>query len=79
MQESIGAVGADVAWNAIISKYNKIPLVSKVNPDVIDYVTNKALEGVFKMITIEEKNIRTKLSSRTSRLLQQVFAIQDKK
>lgn len=79
VQESIGKVGADVAWNAIINKYNKIPLVKKVNPDVTDYVTNKALEGVFKMITLEEKNIRTKLGSRTTSLLQQVFAIQDKK
>jgi hypothetical protein len=79
VQESIGKVGADVAWNAIISKYNKIPLVTKVNPDVTDYVTNKALEGVFKMISLEEKNIRTKLTSRTTGLLQQVFSIQDKK
>lgn len=79
VQESIGKVGADIAWNAIISKYNKIPLVTKLNPDVTDYVTTKALEGVFKMITIEEKNIRTKLGSRTSALLQQVFVLQDKK
>ena len=79
VQESIGKVGADVAWNAIIMKYNKIPLVTKVNPDVTDYVTSKALEGVFKMIALEEKNIRTNLKSRTSGLLQQVFAIQDKK
>jgi hypothetical protein len=79
VQESIGKVGADIAWNAIISKYNKIPLITKVNPDITDYVTNKALEGVFKMITLEEKNIRTKLGSRTTGLLQQVFAIQDKK
>ena len=79
VQESIGKVGADVAWNAIITKYNKIPLVTKVNPDVTDYVTSKALEGVFKMIALEEKNIRTNLKSRTSGLLQQVFAIQDKK
>ena len=79
VQESIGKVGADVAWNAIIAKYNKIPLVTKVNPDVTDYVTSKALEGVFKMIALKEKNIRTTLKSRTSGLLQQVFAIQDKK
>ena len=79
VQESIGKVGADAAWNAIITKYNKIPLVTKVNPDVTDYVTSKALEGVFKMIALEEKNIRTNLKSRTSGLLQQVFAIQDKK
>lgn len=79
VQQSIGKVGADVIWSNIITKYNAIPLVSKVNPDITDYVTNKALDGVFKMITVEEKNIRTNLKSRTSNLLQQVFAMQDKK
>jgi hypothetical protein len=44
-----------------------------------DYTTNKALDGVFKMIAVEEKNIRINLSSRTSDLLIKVFALQDKK
>lgn len=79
VQESISKVGADVIWASIIKKYNSIPLVSKVNPDITDYVTNKALDGVFKMITVEEKNIRTNLSSRTSDLLKKAFALQDKK
>ncbi len=75
VQQSIGKVGADVAWGALISKYNNLPLVSKVNPDINDYVTTKALEGVFKMIAVEELNIRTDLKSRTSPLLQNVFGI----
>ena len=79
VQQSIGKVGADKIWASIITKYNSIPLVSKVNPDITDYVTNKALDGVFKMITVEEKNIRTKLDSRTSDLLKKVFALQDRK
>jgi hypothetical protein len=53
--------------------------VSKVNPDLTDYTTNKALEGVFKMIAVEEKEIRSNLNSRTSSLLKKVFAKQDKK
>lgn len=77
VQQSIGKVGADKIWNSIISKYNNMPLVSKVNPDINDYVTQKALEGVFKMIAVEEKNIRTDLSARTSPLLKKVFAMQD--
>ncbi len=79
IKNSFAKVGADKVWTNIINKYNSVPLVKKVNPDLTDYVTNKALEGVFKMITIEEKNIRTNLKSRTSTLLQQVFAMQDKK
>ncbi len=77
VNESLQKVGADTVWEKIISKYNSIPLVSKINPDLTDYVTNKALDGVFTMIAVEEKEIRTNLSSRTSELLKKVFALQD--
>ena len=50
-----------------------------MNPDLTDYTTNKAMEGVFKMIAVEEVNIRTNLNARTSDLLKKVFAMQDKK
>lgn len=79
VKNSLSKVGADAVWATIIQKYNSLPLVSKVNPDLNDYVTNKALEGVFKMISVEEKEIRNNLSSRTSDLLKKVFALQDKK
>lgn len=77
VKTSLSEVGADEVWAKIIKKYNGLPLVTKVNPDLTDYVTNKSLDGVFKMITVEEKNIRTSLSSRTSDLLKKVFALQD--
>jgi hypothetical protein len=70
-------VGADKIWNAIILKYNSIPMVEDVNPDLTDYTTQKAMEGVFTMIAIEEKNIRNSNASRTSDLLKKVFAMQD--
>lgn len=79
VKENMGKVGADKIWAEIIKKYNGLPLVSKVNPDINDYVTNKALEGVFKMIAVEESAIRTDLSARTSPLLKKVFAMQDQK
>jgi hypothetical protein len=79
IKNSFSKVGAEKVWTNIINKYNSIPLVNKVNPDLTDYVTNQAMNGVFKMIAVEEKNIRTNLSSRTSVLLQKVFAMQDKK
>lgn len=78
VKNSFSKVGADAIWKEIITKYNAIPLVNPINPDLNDYVTNKALEGVFKMIAIEEKNIRTDVNARTSTLLKQVFALQDK-
>jgi hypothetical protein len=36
-----------IKWTNIITKYNSIPLVRK-NPDLTDYVTNQALNGVLK-------------------------------
>ena len=77
IKTSFAKVGADKVWANIITKYNAIPLVKKVNPDLTDYVTNQAMNGVFKMVAVEEKNIRTNLSSRTSDLLKKVFAMQD--
>lgn len=79
IQNSLSKVGADKVWANIITKYNSIPMVKKVNPDLKDYVTQEAMKGVFKMVAVEEKNIRTNLSSRTSDLLKRVFAMQDKK
>jgi hypothetical protein len=79
VKNSFSKVGADKIWTNIITKYNSIPLVTKVNPDLNDYVTNKAMEGVFKMIAVEEQKIRTNISARTTPLLQKVFAMQDKK
>ena len=74
---SFAKVGADQIWENLISKYNTIPFVQKVNPDLTDYVTREALKGVYTMITIEEKEIRDKVASRTTDLLKKVFALQD--
>ena len=79
IKNSYTKVGADKVWKEIITKYNSIPLVKKVNPDLTDYTTKKAMEGVFKMIAVEEKDIRTNLASRSSDLLRKVFALQDQK
>lgn len=74
---SLSKVGATDVWQDIITKYNTIPLTKDVNPDLTDYVTNEALKGVYTMIAVEEKEIRTKVSSRTTDLLKKVFALQD--
>ena len=79
IKSSFSKVGADKVWKNIITKYNAVPLVKKVNPDLTDYVTNEALDGVFKMIAVEEKDIRNNVNARTSALLKKVFAAQDNK
>lgn len=77
IENSFAKVGADQIWKNIITKYNSVPFVTKVNPDLTDYVTNEALRGVYKMISVEEKEIRNNISARTTTLLRQVFALQD--
>lgn len=77
INNSFKKVGADKIWNNLITKYNNIPLTNNVNPDLTDYVTQEALNGVYTMIAIEEKEIRTKISSRSTDLLRKVFAMQD--
>jgi hypothetical protein len=77
INNSFNKVGADQIWNNLITKYNTIPFTSDINPDLTDYVTNEALKGVYTMISIEEKDIRTKFESRTTNLLKKVFALQD--
>ncbi|NER15427.1 DUF4197 family protein [Leptobacterium flavescens] len=78
IENSFTKVGADQIWKNLITRYNNLPIVfNKVNPDLTDYVTTEALEGVFTMISVEEKQIRNKVSSRTTDLLRRVFALQD--
>lgn len=77
IQNSFQKVGADQIWENLINRYNSIPFTTDVNPDLTDYVTGEALKGVYTMIAVEEKEIRTKISSRTTDLLKRVFSLQD--
>lgn len=75
--KSLNAVGASDAWTKVMTAYNKVPFVQKVNPDLDDYVTNKAMDGVFMMVEKEERAIRQDPIKRTTDLLKRVFAKQD--
>jgi len=60
-------------WAPIIKAYNKIPGVAKKNPNLEQYVTQKALEGLFKLIAQEESKIRKDPAARISDILKKVF------
>ena len=77
--ESLDKLNARKYWKDAVEVYNKIPFVEKANPDLDDYVTTEALNGLFSMVEKEELNIRTNISARTSALLKKVFAKQDGK
>lgn len=74
---SLNKVGALDLWTSAITKYNSIPLVSDVNPDLADHINTKALVGLFDLIEQKEAGIRTDISQRTTGLLKKVFAQQD--
>lgn len=73
IQSSLDKVNATKYYSDIVTTYNKIPLVQKVNPDLDDYATDKAIDGLFLMIAKEEKNIREDPVARTTELLKRVF------
>ncbi len=78
ISKSLDKVDATRYWNEMISEYNKIPLVKDVNPDLVDYVNRRALDGVFKMVADEEKAIRENPLERTTALMKRVFDYYDR-
>jgi hypothetical protein len=61
-------------YEAINSKVQNLPLVGKViNLDVNNYVSSKALDGLFYTLGKEETNIRTNPKARVTSLLKEVF------
>lgn len=73
VKASLEKVGATKNWNAIFTTYNKIPFVEKVDPDLEEYATNKAIDGLFIQIAKEELSIRKNPAARVSDLLKKVF------
>jgi hypothetical protein len=78
IKNSLSKVGALTAWNEVVTRYNQIPLIEKVNPNLDDHVTKKAIDGVFMMVEKEEGEIRKNPLARGTELMKKVFAKQDK-
>ena len=77
--KALDEVNARTYWRDAVTAYNKIPLIQKVNPELDKYVTEKSIDGMFALIQVKEKKIRTDVSARTSDLLKKVFGSQQKK
>lgn len=74
IKSSLDKVNATQYWEKIITTYNSVPLIGKkMNPDLIAYVTDKSLSGMYTEIATREKDIRANPAARTSALLQKVF------
>ena len=73
IQKSLDKVNATKYYGTVITSYNKLPLVNKVNPDLDAYATDKAIQGLFTLVAQEEANIRENPIARTTELLKRVF------
>jgi hypothetical protein len=73
IKSSLDKVDATRLWTELIMTYNQIPFVTRQNPDLTGYVTDKAIAGLFTMIAKEELKIRQNPAARTTELLKKVF------
>jgi hypothetical protein len=73
VKRAIDKVQVTSYWNPLASTYNKIPFVTKVNPNLEEYVTQKALDGLFYLVAQEELKIRKDPVARVTDLLKRVF------
>jgi hypothetical protein len=73
IKEALGKVDATKYWSDIFNTYNQLPMVKKVNPDLIAYVTERALNGLFVTVAQEEAKIRTDPAAQVTDLLKKVF------
>jgi hypothetical protein len=80
-KDIIGSISTEESWNALTSKWNtfanslagKIGGFKPVNTDLNDFLTRKALDGMFLKIANEELKIRKDVNARVTPLLQKVF------
>jgi len=76
VEAAISKVKLTDIWEPIISKYNTAMTFTggdKINPDLNQYVTERAISGLFHMVSLEENKIRKDPMARVTDLLQKVF------
>jgi len=80
-KDIIGTVSTKESWEALTGKWNsfaksfagQLAGFKVVNTDLDDFLTKKALDGMFLKIEGEELKIRKNASARVSPILQKVF------
>ena len=77
VKDAIAKVKVTQQWDPLVKKYNKIPGVKKQNPDLEDYVTKRAMAGLFLLVADEEAKIRKDPMARASDILKKIFGYAD--
>jgi hypothetical protein len=73
IDSALQKTGATKYWKDVFDAYNKLPLVSKIDPDLSSYVTQKAISGIFYYVAQEEIQIRKDPAAQVTDLLKKVF------
>jgi len=74
--QAMSEVGAISHYQSLDNKIKTIPFADKMSFDLDQYVTDKALDGLFLMLAEEEKKIRQDPAARATDLLKKVFGSQ---
>jgi hypothetical protein len=79
IQGSLNKANATRYYTILANSYNRLPFVRRINPDIANYATQKAIDGLFVEIAAQELSIRKNLGgSRSTPLLKKVFDFADK-
>jgi hypothetical protein len=76
VNQAMSAVGVTQAYKSLDRKIRKLSFTKSLSFDLDQYVTDKALDGLFLMLAEEEKKIRQDPAARVTDLLKKVFAKQ---
>ncbi len=71
--DQLDKVGTTRSFNAMMSRASRLPFAGRTTFNLEEYVTGKALDGLFLMIGREEEKIRKDPVARTTNLLKRVF------
>jgi hypothetical protein len=76
VESRLRAVGGYDDYESLVARLEALPLVEPPDLDLVAYVTDEALAGLFAVLAQEEQRIRQDPLARTTELLQRVFAAQ---
>jgi len=76
VETKLRSVGGYSDYETLVGRLEAIPLVDAPDLDLVGYVTDHALEGLFSVLAGEEQKIREDPLKRTTSLLQRVFGPQ---
>jgi len=73
VDRSMESVGLYAQYRDLMARYDALPFVKPQVPDLVGYVTDRTLDGLFDVLAREEKAIREDPAARTTALLRRVF------